>query len=257
MIFLRNRKKAVYIFIAVILGILIASAVYLSSFYHADMDAVAAFVADDSHEMKTEADGNIIWDVEQASEGFIFYPGGKVEHSAYIPLMEELAEKGIFCVLVEMPFHLAVFDVDAAAGIQEKYPEIENWYIGGHSLGGAMAASYLSENADLFEGLVLLGSYSASDLSQTDLRVLSVYGSEDLVMDREKYEQNKKNLPSDFTEIVIDGGCHGYFGMYGAQKGDGIPEITNEEQILFAADEIAAMIKVTKNHAEDQFLKLS
>ena len=88
---------------------------------------------------------------------------------------------------------------------------------------------------------MLLGSYSTADLSETDLAVLSVYGSEDLVMNRENYALYKENLPSDFTELILDGGCHPYFGMYGAQEGDGIPRITNEEQIRMTADAIAAL----------------
>lgn len=165
-----------------------------------------------------------------------------MEHTAYIPLMQACSEQGILCVLVEMPFRLAVLDVNAADGIQEQYPQIESWYIGGHSLGGSMAASYLSEHADSFEGLVLLGAYSTADLSAGDLEVLSVYGSEDGVMNREKYVQNKTNLPADFMENVVEGGCHAYFGMYGAQDGDGIPTITNEEQICLTADAIASMM---------------
>ena len=59
--------------------------------------------------------------------------------------MKACADKGVLCVLIEMPFNLAVLDMNAAEGIRVKYPEIENWYIGGHSLGGSMAASYLSK----------------------------------------------------------------------------------------------------------------
>ena len=157
--------------------------------------------------------------------------------------MQACAEQGIMCVLLEMPFNLAVFDVNAADGIQEKYPEIEEWYIGGHSLGGSMAASYLADNAEEYDGLILLCSYAATDLSDTDLDVLSIYGSEDKVMNREKYAENKSNLPDDFTEIVIDGGCHAYFGMYGAQDGDGTPVITNEEQIALTVEQVVEIME--------------
>ena len=173
----------------------------------------------------------------------IFYPGGKVEYTAYVPLMQACAEKGILCVLVEMPFNLAVLDVNAADGIQREYPEIEDWYIGGHSLGGSMAASYLARHTEDYEGLILLGSYSTADLSDTDLDVLSVFGSEDQVMNREKYDENKSNLPTAFTETVIDGGCHAYFGMYGAQEGDGTPTITNEEQIRITVENIVKVME--------------
>jgi pimeloyl-ACP methyl ester carboxylesterase len=115
--------------------------------------------------------------------------------------------------------------------------------MGGHSLGGSMAASYVSKHTEDFVGLVLLGSYSTADLAGSGLKVLSVYGSEDQVMNREKYEKYRSNLPEDFVERVIDGGCHAYFGMYGAQKGDGIPTISNETQINITADAIADMQK--------------
>lgn len=238
----RNTAKRIALLAAALLLVIAACAVYLCDFYPADMEAVEAFAASGTAVMRVAENGNILWEPEHASAGFIFYPGGKVEHTAYIPLMSALAAEDILCVLVEMPFHLAVFDVDAADGIQEEYPQIENWHIGGHSLGGSMAASYLSECADSFDGLVLLGSYSTADLSETELHVLSVYGSEDMVMNREKYQQNKQNLPADFQELMIDGGCHAYFGMYGAQKGDGTPEITNEAQIILTAQAVADAI---------------
>ena len=102
-----------------------------------------------------------------------------------------------------------------------------------------MAASYLADNIEAFDGLVLLGSYSTADLSQLDdIKVLSIYGSEDLVLDHEKYQKYSTNLPEDFEELVIEGGCHAYFGMYGSQDGDGIPTITNEEQIEITAETI-------------------
>ena len=101
------------------------------------------------------------------------------------------------------------------------------------------------DNADDFAGLILLGSYSTKDLSNSGLRVLSVYGSEDKVLDKEKYEKNKANLPADFIEVVIEGGCHAYFGMYGAQEGDGTPSITNEQQIQRTAGEIINFVAGT------------
>ena len=150
--------------------------------------------------------------------------------------------EGVLCVLVEMPFNLAVFDINAADGIQEQYPGIEDWYIGGHSLGGSMAASYVADHVDEYEGLILLGSYSTADLSDTDLDVLSIYGSEDKVLNREKYDENKSNLPDDFCEVVIEGGCHAYFGMYGAQDGDGTPTVSNSEQIVITVENIIKMM---------------
>ena len=244
MTFLHGKRRKLWIALiatGLVLVVLFgACAIYLGDYYHADMAAVEAFAPNVS--MQTGETGNIVFAPENAEAGFIFYPGGKVEHTAYVPLMKALAEKGILCVLVEMPFRLAVFDSSAADGIREQYPQIEKWYIGGHSLGGAMAASYVADHTDAFAGQVLLGAYSTADLTQSGLTVLSVYGSEDRVMNREKYAAGKSNLPADFTELVIDGGCHAGFGMYGPQDGDGTPTISNTEQIHITAAAIADMV---------------
>lgn len=229
--------------VAVLFCMVLGCGVYLGSYYHADMDTVEIYEREGQVGYQELMDGTHVWEPEDATKGLIFYPGGKVEHKAYIPLMQECADQGILCVLVEMPFRLAVLDMKAAEGIPDQYPEIEEWYIGGHSLGGAMAASYLRDHTDDYEGLVLLGAYSTADLSNKDLSVLSVFGSEDRVMNREKYAANKSNLPEDYVEYVIEGGCHAYFGVYGAQKGDGTPAISVEEQIRETAGVISNMIQ--------------
>lgn len=242
---MRSKRKLIIILISILLPVALligGSAVYLSDYYRSDYDAIGAFMPGQS-EWKEEPDNTIVFEPENPSAGFIFYPGGKVEHRSYIPLMQELQERGVLCVIVKMPFNLAVLDVNAADGIRAEYPEVKNWYIGGHSLGGSMAASYLGAHRDEFRGLILLGSYSTENLSDTDLRVLSVFGSEDKVMNRESYAEYKANLPEDFTEIEIPGGCHAYFGMYGTQEGDGTPTITNEEQIHLTAEYISELIK--------------
>lgn len=246
--FLKNaRKRKIFVAVTsvtlVIVIIFVACGIYLGDYYRADEGAIAAFSSTENISISKKKNGNIVFEPQNATKGFIFYPGGKVEYRAYEQLMAELAREGILCVLVKMPFNLAVFDINAADGVKEEYPYIESWYIGGHSLGGSMVAYYLEDHVDEYEGLVLLGSYSTSDLSNTDIDVLSIYGSEDRVMNKEKYEENKSNLPKNFTEQVIEGGCHAYFGMYGEQKGDGIPTISNGEQIDITAKAILENIK--------------
>lgn len=216
----------------VVMSLFSVCAMYVNDYYRADSAAIAAFVPE-SH-----LSAGAYVPEEPFEAGLIFYPGGKVEAAAYAPLMEACAAEGILCVPVEMPLRLAVLDVNAADGIREQFPEVERWYIGGHSLGGAMAAAYLGDHAHDFAGLVLLGAYATEDLSDTELEVLSVYGSEDLVLDREKYEENRQNLPEECTELVLDGGCHAGFGMYGAQDGDGTPTLTAAEQIRLTAEAI-------------------
>ena len=206
------------------------------------MELISTFNTSDIVKKSILDDNTIVYSVDNVNKGLIFYPGGKVEYTAYEPLMRKLASKGILCILVKMPFNLAVFDVNAADGIQTKFSYIENWYIGGHSLGGAMAASYLSNNSLNFDGLILLGSYTTSDLSQTNINIISIYGSEDKILNCKKYNESKSNLSTNFFEYVIDGGCHSYFGVYGMQDGDGTPTISNEQQIMLSSDLISDFI---------------
>lgn len=103
-----------------------------------------------------------------------------------------------------------------------------------------MAANYAAAHSEDFSGLILLAAYSTKDLTQTSLQVLSIYGSEDGVMNRETYEKDRTNLPADTTEIILAGGCHAQFGSYGPQNGDGIPTISGEEQIKQTAEAVVA-----------------
>ena len=243
--FIKKHKKKFIIWasaITVALAIVIGCAVYVGNYYRVDNEAVAEFL---SSEMKTavlstDGDGHIIATPSEIKAGLIFYPVGKVAAEAYVPLMVALAERGILCVLTPMPYNLAVLDVNAAKGVQDKFPEVESWYIGGHSLGGSMAASYLSDNTDDFDGLILLGSYSTKDVS--DCRVITILGSEDEVTNMKKYEKYKVNIPLGCEEVLITGGNHAYFGMYGEQKGDGRATITPAEQIIRTAGRIAGFI---------------
>ena len=233
--------------LAVAAGLLVlllcGGALYVSDYYRADTAAFAAFPAAGTVEKLVMDNRTTAYIPDDPSAGLIFYPGGKVEALAYEPLMAACASRGILCVLVQMPCNLAVLDVNAADGIPEQFPQVSDWYIGGHSLGGSMAASYLADHTDAYRGLVLLGAYSTADLSGSGMEVLSVYGSEDRVMNREKYETYRTNLPADFTELLLEGGCHAYFGVYGPQDGDGIPAITNEMQISQTAEAIRELVQ--------------
>ena len=225
---------------AVIAVLIILCTVYLCSGYKADKDAIVDYSAN-FNVTKSVSGRETVFYGEEINAGLIFYPGGKVDRASYEPLMMNLADKGTMCVLVDMPFDLAVFDINAADGIIERYPHTDSWYMAGHSLGGAMAASYIAENADVFDGLILLGAYSTADISNTDLNVLSVYGSEDNVLNKEKYSECMPNLPS-ADEVVIKGGNHAFFGMYGKQKGDGMATITNIDQINETSGAVADFV---------------
>lgn len=184
----------------------------------------------------------IVFVPERAEAGLLFYPGALVAPEAYAPLMDTLAARGILCVLLRMPGNLAVLKQGAAESARGDYPEISRWLVGGHSLGGSIAAHAAAANSGHYDGLVLLASFPADDLRESDLPVLSVYGSEDHVLDRESFAAAKRLLPEDTRELVLPGGCHAGFGFYGPQRGDGMPALSREEQISRTAEAIITML---------------
>lgn len=225
-----KRIKGLLLILAVVLLISAAAVgIYAADYYHTDTAAAAALAGSDTVTVET-GDGLAVFYPAAPKAGLVFYPGGKVEYTAYAPLMQTLAENGILCVIPQMPLNLAVMDPHAADDILPMFPDIHTWYIGGHSLGGSMAASHAAQSED-FTGLILLASYSTADLTAADLQVLSIYGSEDGVLNMEKYEAYFANLPADTAEHIIEGGNHAQFGSYGPQEGDGTAGISAEEQL--------------------------
>ncbi len=228
----KHRKLCIILgsIITLFLIIIIAFTVYVNIYYGANEEAFDVLASTDN--IKVEKQKHCyIFEPEQYDTGIIFYPGGKVQEESYAPLMYEFAQQGILTVLVEMPFRLAVFGMNRADGLIEQFSEVEHWYMAGHSLGGSMAASYVSKHPDSYEGLILLAAYSTADLHETNLKVFSIYGENDGVLNHDKYQKYYANLPKNSTyEYVIPGGCHAYFGNYGSQKKDGMPTITAVEQ---------------------------
>ena len=244
---LRHKKRTIILGViaTVIVALVIAVAVYLNTSYPAGQAARGSLQSDAAVSVRTCDDGDVVFEPvdRQAANGtgLVFYPGAKVDYTAYAPLMRAFSERGFTCVLVKMPFNLAFFDIDAADGARTAAPDVTRWYLGGHSLGGAMAAKYLAGHADEFVGLLLCASYATEDLSADDLSILSAYGTQDGVLNRESYRNDWKNLPPSAWELVIDGGNHAQFGDYGAQDGDGEASIAPAEQIAETADAFAQL----------------
>lgn len=182
-----------------------------------------------------------------AKAGLIIYPGAKVEPEAYAPLANKIAQAGYEVIITPMPLNFAIFDSDAADEVIEKYPNIKNWVISGHSLGGVMAAKYASENSNI-KGVIFYASYPQGDeLKNSNLEVTSIYGSLDGVADLEKITSSKDLLPSSTTFVEIAGGNHAQFGSYGEQSGDNPAEISADEQIEKAANaSIELLDKISK-----------
>jgi dienelactone hydrolase len=237
------RRKLWTWLIAVVLVLAVAAAganVWVEGQYPYSAEAREALVSTKTLSTKTgkvigrvtveQTDDAIAFVPSEARAGFIFYPGGLVPSEAYAPLLRALAEEGVLCVVPKMPLRLAVLDMNAADGIAAQYPDITRWAIGGHSLGGAMAASYAAAHGEDFAALVLLAAYSTAEVP-AHIAAVSIYGDADQVMNREKYAQYRDNLPESTVELIIPGGNHAQFGDYGVQKGDGWATITPDEQL--------------------------
>jgi hypothetical protein len=176
----------------------------------------------------------------QPTSGLIFYPGGRVDARSYAPGMRALAENGYLAVIVPMPLNLAVFGINQADGVIAAFPQIKHWAIAGHSLGGAMAASYVSNHSGKIQGLILLASYPAEgdDLSDRNLKVTSIFGTSDGMASPTEVLNAAPQLPADTRWVSIEGGNHGQFGWYGSQPGDNPATISRpeqQEQILSAS----------------------
>jgi len=194
-----------------------------------------AFDALESSSSVTVSNGN--WLVFQPvasniSTGFILYPGGRVDFRSYAPLAKAIAAEGYLVVITKMPLNLAVFGVNTANEVIASYPQINAWAIGGHSLGGTMAAQFVYENPSKIRGLVLWAAYPASgtDLSNNILMVTTIYGSNDGLVSSAQIDDSMKLLPLSTERVEIAGGNHAQFGWYGDQSGDNPATITREQQ---------------------------
>ena len=223
------KKKTVWIALLAILALLVCgSAVYVGQYSRADAAAADALVPD--RDVRIEKTGyGWYFDGPSETDALIFYPGGKVEETAYAPLLHRLAEEGMDVCLVKVPLRLAFLGINEADEVMDAY-DYEHWYVGGHSLGGVASAFYASKHSDTLNGIVLLGAYSTKKLSD-ELDAILICGSEDTVLNRDAYEKNRGNIQKDAVEVVIDGGNHAQFGSYGIQKGDGRALISPEEQV--------------------------
>jgi hypothetical protein len=183
------------------------------------------------------------------SKGLIFYPGGLVDPFAYVNFMSKVVTSDLNVFIAKVPYNLAILDIDHAEGIRKSFTEIENWSVMGHSLGGSVACFEVDNNLEAYDNLILLAAYPAANTDLTDYagRVISIYGSEDEVLDQSLLQDSKDqfNDVSDIEDIddfdidapgayfyKVPGGNHANFGNYGAQNGDGIATISAEEQQL-------------------------
>ena len=237
-------KRNLIIIIILIIGLLLSGGYYYLNQSYQPLEGNDVYI---NKERVTEYERYYHFKAEGNNIGLIFYPGGKVAETSYAPLADLLSKNGFNTFIVKMPFNLAIFDKDRADIILNEYGQsINSWYIMGHSLGGAMAASYLAEdNIQKYKGLIFLASYPPDnvDFSNTNLKALSINATNDQVIDRNKLEATRNNLPSGTEFNIRKGGNHAGFGNYGPQEGDGESEISKEEQWNQTVDYIINFIQ--------------
>lgn len=248
-----RKSRIILIVIAAILLVSVmvgAVVVYsMNSRNAARPEAIAALESDETV-LVSQVDGED-WLVFRPADpspttGLIFYPGGFVDPAAYAPVAREIASRGYLVVIDPMPLNLAVLGAEGAGAIITDFPEISAWAIGGHSLGGAMAAEYVSNNPGQVDGLALWAAYPAgnTDLSAEDIDAVSVYGDGDGVAAVSDVLDGAMRLPAGTVLVVIPGGNHTQFGRYGQglQRGDNPAGITPEEQQRIVVDSTVQML---------------
>lgn len=235
----------------ILLGLIIIALIFIVSFFTTSYGPSTQAMAnlEDSTLVDVTVDNFISFAPENttATTGLIIYPGAKVEPEAYAPLANKIAQAGYEVIITPMPLNFAIFDSNAADEVISKFPNIKNWVISGHSLGGVMAAKYASENSNI-KGVIFYASYPQGDeLKDSNIEVTSIYGSLDGVANLEKIVGSKDLLPTSTTFVEITGGNHAQFGSYGEQSGDNPAEISVDEQIEKAANaSIELLDKISK-----------
>ena len=228
-----SKKLRIALGIIVLLLALCAGAFfwYVSDYYRAE-DVALDVLSQDSG-LSVQDNLTVLSPSVPSDTAIIFYPGAKVEAEAYLPLLEQIKQTGVTCILVHMPFRMAIFDANAAEDVMEQFPEIQHWYMAGHSMGGAMASQFASGHQDEIDGLILLGAYIYGDYP--DEKTLTVYGSlNQSVEDHIDYTENI---------VEIEGGNHAQFGNYGPQKGDLPATISAAEQQAQTVDAISDFMR--------------
>jgi dienelactone hydrolase len=213
-----NGKRVVVWVVALLLIVATGFTLYFGTSLHGREPSVRAGQSNDA---VTVSHSNGVYVIEPAdgtaTAGFVFYPGGRVHPDAYLSSLAPFAARADVVVFIpKMPLNLAVFDPDAAGSVIARHPDINQWFVGGHSLGGAMACRYASTHPEL-AGLVLFAAYCNREVS--GMAVLSVTGGADVVLSRESYRRNRENLPASATLTVIPGMNHSEFGSYTGQRG--------------------------------------
>lgn len=228
-------KKIKIVILVVLVAVIAYLAFYFTEYHHAEKTATDLLDGTENVSVSNMSNG-LFLDGHGNETAVIFYPGAKNEYIAYLPMFVDLAGKGVDCYLVQMPFNFAVFAQNSADSIIDS-TNYSHYIMAGHSLGGLSASSYAT-HSNKTEGVIMIAAYPTE---QIDKPVLSVYGSQDGILNMEAYH-NALPLMTNLTEFVIEGGNHEQFAYYGVQDGDYVAKISPETQQMICVNEMLEFI---------------
>ena len=229
-----NWRRAGIVLAVIVSALLLAFVVWASLARPADPEALGAALADPRVEVTLGSVIELRPAAGEPARAVVFYPGARVSHDAYVATWVPIvAETDTLVLIPRMPLNLAIFGRGRAGPLIDDRPEVDGWWVGGHSLGGAMAASWLGGRAPgEVDGLVLWASFSTGGAGledRDDLEVLSASGTRDGLATPADIDERRDLLPDDTTFVAIEGMNHAQFGRYGEQARDLPPRISDAE----------------------------
>ena len=246
----RKRRIGLLVLVLLLVAVILLGVRWITGEREPLPEALEALVSDERVEVVQEPWLTFSPTESDPDTGFIFYPGGRVDPKGYAPLLRAIAAEGYLVVVPEMPLNIAAFRPNIASEITAHFPEIKHWVIGGHSVGGTMAAQYTRDHPEIVDGLVIWASYPAdnADLSRSGLPVGSIYGSLDPRVNDSSVAERRHLLPDDASYTRIGGGDHHQFGSYEIEPEDHHATITRadqQEQIIQATLSLLESVSTT------------
>jgi hypothetical protein len=214
------------------LSSLLVTVVSFLTWFHivlaAERDATLEVFRDDGIQV-TEVEGSIVMEAAdgRGETGILYFPGARVNPYSYLYPLSEIAASGVTVVIMDPLMNMALFDTRSVEELALAAPEVNDWVLSGHSLGGVRACM-LAQHPDVV-GLVLMGSYCATDISALDIPMLQVLASKDGLIDTEAVSASASLLPDSARTIMLEGASHASFGTYGDQPGDGTATLNRAE----------------------------
>ena len=116
----------------------------------------------------------IIFDIDNT----LVEHGVKADERSYAYIAQQLNKEGHTVIIPNIPLHMAVYGPEQGLAIMEDNPQIEKWFLIGHSLGGLPISQIAAEQPEKLEGVAFVASLMILDLSNTDIsaiRITAVY----------------------------------------------------------------------------------